>query len=413
MVRSASPWLRGLLRVGKSQQRSVARALTVLLAPPKPAAKLKAAAKPKVAPKPRAAVTPRAALAPGPIVKPRVVAKSAAVAKPVAVKPRPVRAAPPKPVREALPPLAPADGKWLTAQYAADSGHGGMPGRHLSYWLYLPNVVAPPGGLPLIVMLHGCDQSATLFAQGTRMNQLAGQEGYAVMYPQQSVSAHPHRCWKWYDRATQQGGGDVHLIVGALGKVMDAYPIDRSRMYICGISAGAAMANIVALNHPELFAGLGMHSAPLYGAGHSTMGALAVMKHGNSSRMDSAIAEVKARRPGFPAMPTMLIGGEADEIVRPVNQAQLMRQAMLLNELGDGVVKVARKAGNKRGLPYRLHDVWRGRKLMLRVAQIDELKHAWSGGDERLSFNSGAGPDASKMLVEFFGRHRRIQAKRK
>ena len=104
----------------------------------------------------------------------------------------------------------------------------------------------------------------------------------------------------------------------------------------------------------------------------------------------------------------MLIGGEADDIVRPVNQAQLMRQAMLLNDLGDGVVKVAHKVGSKRGLPYRVHDVWRGRKLMLRVAQIDDLAHAWSGGDARLAYNSAAGPDASKMLVEFFGRHRRL-----
>jgi len=391
MVKATSPWLRSLLRAGKTQQRSAARVLTALLAPPKPAAK----AKPKARPKPKPVL---AKAAPKPTPKPTL--------KPIPKQT--LKAAPPRPLREALPPGVAPQGKWLAAHYATDPGQTGVPARRLSYWLYLPNKLAPTTGLPLIVMLHGCDQSATLFAQGTRMNELADKEGYAVLYPQQSASAHPHRCWKWYDRATQQGGGDVPLIVGALGKVTGAYPIDRSRVYICGISAGAGMANVVALNHPELFAALGMHSAPLYGAGHSTMGALAVMKHGNSARVDSAIAEVRARRPGFPSMPTMLIGGEADEIVRPVNQAQLMRQAMLLNELGDGVVKVAHKAGNKRGLPYRVHDVWRGRKLMLRVAQIDELKHAWSGGDARLSYNSGAGPDASKMLVDFFGRHRRI-----
>ena len=408
MVTARSPWLRGLLRAGKQQQRSVARALTVLLAPPKPAAKTKptAKAKPVVKAKPlvkaKAIAKPAATgkPAPKPPSRPAVAVKAAAP-----VKPRAARAPAPKP---SLPPPPPAAGKWLAAQYVSDSGAAGMPPRRMSYWLYLPDVPPPATGLPLIVMLHGCDQSATLFAQGTRMNQLADLEGYAVLYPQQSTSVHPHRCWKWYDRATQEGGGDVHLIVGALGKVMNTCPIDRSRVYICGISAGAAMANIVALNHPELFAALGMHSAPLYGAGHSTMGALAVMKHGNSARMDSAIAEVKSRRPGFPMMPTMLIGGEADEVVRPVNQAQLMRQAMLLNELGDGVVKVARKAGGKKGLAYRLHDVWRGRKLMLRVAQIDDLKHAWSGGDPSLSFNAKAGPDASKMMLEFFAKHRRV-----
>jgi poly(hydroxyalkanoate) depolymerase family esterase len=262
--------------------------------------------------------------------------------------------------------------------------------------------------LPLVVMLHGCDQSATLFAQGTRMNQWAEKQGYAVLYPQQSVSAHPHRCWKWYDRATQHGGGDVSLIVGIVNTVLGKYPLDRARVYICGMSAGAGMANVVALNHPDLFAALGLHSGPLYGAGHSTMGALGVMKHGASHRVDSAIEEVLQRSPGFPAMPTMLIQGEADHVVHPVNQAQLTRQAMLLNRLPHGGrVDVATREGTRRSKPHRIHDVYSDRKLMLRVAQVAELKHAWSGGDDRLAFNSSAGPDASKMLLDFFSKHRR------
>jgi poly(hydroxyalkanoate) depolymerase family esterase len=356
---TANPWLRSLLRAGKKQQRTVNRALKVMLAAPKP--------KPRPKPKP----TPKA-------------------------KPTPDR-------------VAPATGKWLASHYSGQADQGVGPVRRMSYWLYIPDRVPGPAGLPLVVMLHGCDQSATLFAQGTRMNQWAEKKGYAVLYPQQSVSAHPHRCWKWYDRATQHGGGDVSLIVGIVGKVMASYPIDRSRVYICGISAGAGMANIVALNHPQLFAALGLHSGPLYGAGHSTIGAMGVMKHGASHRVDSAIEEVLQRRPGFPSMPTMLIQGEDDHVVRPVNQAQLTRQAMLLNGLPHGSpVDVASKAGTKRTHPHRIHDVYRERKLMLRVAQIAELKHAWSGGDERLSFNSGRGPDASKMLLEFFSKHRRL-----
>ena len=402
MVKSGSPWLRGLLRAGKKQQRSAARVLTALLTPASPKSKPRAAAKP---------VKPASVSRTGPLPKPSAAAKPTVAAKPrVAAKPKAAAKArvPLRHGRESLPPPGPATGKWLACHYAAQADRHAMPARRMPYWIYLPHTPAPPAGRPLIVMLHGCDQSATAFAEGTRMNQMADKEGYALVYPQQSAQVHPHRCWKWYDRATQQGGGDVPLIAGVLGNVMDAYPIDRSRVYICGISAGAAMAHIVALNHPELFAGLGMHSGPMFGAGHGAIGALGVMKHGNSARMDSAIAEVRARRPSFPPLPTMLIGGAADEIVRPVNQAQLMRQSMMLNELGDGVVKVTLKAGNKRSLPYRLHDVWRGRKLMLRVAQVEELKHAWSGGDERLAFNSGAGPDASKMLMDFFGRHRRV-----
>ena len=378
MVKSSKPWLRSLLRAGKKQQRSNARVLEILLAPPTPA-------------KPRQAATRKA---PSPLAKPLDLVRASA---PASVPRAPLAA------------VAPAGGKWLTSHCAVAAKPGALTLRCLSYWLYLPECAPGAAGWPLVVMLHGCDQSATLFAQGTRMNGHAEKAGYAVLYPQQSLASHPQRCWKWYDRATQQGGGDVRTLVAMVQKVLGAYPIDRSRVYICGMSAGAGMAHIMALNHPELFAALGMHSGPLFGAGHSAVGALAVMQHGAGGRADGAIAEVLARRPDFPVLPTVLIQGDDDPVVRPVNHALLERQIMLLNRLApDSRIEVVHKPGNRRSHPYWLRDVYRGRALMLRVARIAELKHAWSGGDQQLSFNSGAGPDASKMLLDFFRRHRRV-----
>ena len=365
--------LRSLLRAGNKQQRLVARAIGSLLAPPKPTRTAKARPKPK----PVAAGT-------------------------AALKPKP---APPA----ALPR---ASGKWLASHYAGSSDGNPVHLRSMRYWLYLPDrppaqMMAAPG-LPLIVMLHGCDQTATAFAEGTRMNQLADATGCAVVYPQQAVSSHPHRCWKWYDRATQQGGGDVPLIVGVIEQVRAAYPIDRARIYICGISSGAGMANIVALNHPGLFAALGLHSAPIFGAGHSTIGALGVMQHGAGARVDGAIHEVLGKRSTFSPLPTILIQGEDDHVVRPINQVQLARQAMLVNDLpADSLEKRALKPATRHRHGYQLRDVYRGRKVMLRVARIAELKHAWSGGDGSVAFNSGRGPEASKMMVDFFLRHRR------
>jgi poly(hydroxyalkanoate) depolymerase family esterase len=383
MVKTSRIFLRSLLRAGKKQQRSVVRAIGSLLAPPKPKAK----ARPK----------------------PKPVTVAATVA--------PLRS---KPARAPAPAVPPPPGKWLASHYAGSGAGNPMHMRRMSYWLYLPDrppaqTMAAPG-LPLIVMLHGCDQTATSFAEGTRMNHLAETAGCAVLYPQQAVSSHPRRCWKWYDRATQQGGGDVPLIVGIIHQVSAAYPIDRSRIYICGISAGAGMANIVALNHPGLFAGLGMHSGPIFGAGHSTIGALAVMRHGAGARVDGAIEEVLGKRAVSGAgsgavlapLPTILIQGEDDQVVRPINQVQLARQAMLVNGLpADSVEKLALKPGTKRRHGYQLRDVYRGRKVMLRVARIAELEHAWSGGDGKVAFNSGRGPEASKMMLDFFSRHRR------
>ncbi|MRW89483.1 PHB depolymerase family esterase [Duganella sp. FT80W] len=274
----------------------------------------------------------------------------------------------------------------------------------MNFWLYLPNQLterAASKGLPLLVMLHGCQQTATQFAQGTRMNLLAEQMGYAVLYPQQLVSSHAQRCWKWYERATQQGGGDVPTIIGIINKVLTQCAIDRSRIFVAGLSAGAGMANILALNHPRLFAAVGLHSGPVFGAGHNTLGALGVMQHGaGGMRADLAVHEILQRQPQFPGMPAILVQGQNDDVVRPINQIQLTRQSLLLNHLA-GPPKITRKRH------YSLHDYYDGRKLMLRVAQIDKLQHAWSGGDSTLAFNDHAGPNASKMLLEFFNRHRR------
>lgn len=373
MVKSSNPWLRSLLRAGKQQQRTVARAVKSMLAAPKAKAKAGIKAKAGTAARPKAAPKPSAR-------------------KPVAP--------------------APPAGQWLTLHYAGFSSLAGLPPKHMSYRLYLPDRLqarSASAGVPLIVMLHGCDQNATLFAQGTRMNELAELKGYAVLYPQQSLAAHAQRCWKWYDRATQQGGGDVALIVGIVARVAQSYPIDRSRIYICGISAGAAMANIVALNHPELFAGQGLHSAPVFGAAHNAAGALAVMRHGAGAHAEKALAEVLARRPAFPSMPTILIQGEADRVVYSCNQEQLARQSMLLNGLAPtGPARLSHKAGTSRSHPYDLRDVYRGRKLMLRVARVAGLGHAWSGGDERHAYHCDSGPDASRMMLSFFERHRRL-----
>lgn len=328
-----------------------------------------------------------------------------------AVPQPPKRSRKPPSARPAVapPPLA---GRWLMGQHALPS----RPGLYLHYWLYLPSAMPDrvgEHGWPLVVMLHGCQQDATQFADGTRMNRLAEAKGYAVLYPQQSASVQAQRCWRWYERAAQQGGGDTALLVDVIGAVCRQHAIDRRRVYACGLSAGAGMAALLALNHPELFAAVGLHSAPMFGGCHDRLGALRVMRHGAPLQADAAIDGVLARhspaRP-MPPMPAILIQGQDDRIVHPFNQRQLARQWLLLNGMPDqpaarSVVKPAGRGG--RSNAHEIHDYVMGRRTLLRVASIGGLGHAWSGGDPSLRFNVAAGPDASRMMLAFFGKHRR------
>ena len=294
-----------------------------------------------------------------------------------------------------------SSGRWLASIYSSAAA------RRMLYWLYLPPS-APPGGFPLLAMLHGCDQGANTFAQGTRMNALAAQRGFAVVYPQQSVASHPRACWKWYERAAQRGGGDAAMIAGIINEVTDGVPIDRARIYTGGFSAGAAMAHCVALNYPDLIAAAGVHSGPLFGAARHAVGAMRVMQRGDAGRVESAIGEVLERLPAFPVMPTMLLQGEQDSVVRKINHEQLGRQILLLNRIADGTpAEIVLHDRTADAHAWQVRDVRLGGKLLLRAVQISDLKHAWSGGDARLVFNSAPGPDASTMLADFFLQHRR------
>ncbi|MFJ1468170.1 extracellular catalytic domain type 1 short-chain-length polyhydroxyalkanoate depolymerase [Massilia orientalis] len=327
---------------------------------------------------------------------------------------RPARkAVPRKPA--ARPGLAPATGRWLAGRFPLPATQGQAVARDMQYWLYVPDRVRdaqPRDGWPLVVMLHGCHQSATQFAQGTRMNHLAEAKGFAVLYPQQSVTVQAQRCWRWYDRATQEGGGETGALASLIGTVCERHPIDRRRIYACGLSAGAGMAAILALNHPELIAAVALHSGPVFGAGHGPIGALHVMRHGAAAHADAAISGLLMRRAAapLPPMPALLIQGEDDQVVDPVNQRQLARQWLQWNGLPAGpatrvAVKPAGRGGSRNA--HEIHDYLMGRKVVLRVVRILGLGHAWSGGDPAHAFNAKAGPDASRMVLDFFGRHRR------
>lgn len=282
----------------------------------------------------------------------------------------------------------------------------------LRYRLYLPPAAAP--GIPMIIMLHGCEQDASQFSAGTRMDRLASRKGYALLYPEQSAVAHPRRCWKWYEPSTQQGTGTTEAIARIADAVASKHLIDRRRIYACGISAGAAMAHILALNHPELVAAVGMHSGPVFGACRNAAGAFKVMQHGGL-RPEAAISEWMRLHPPMRPIPAILISGTDDRIVRAVNLRQLERQFIHLNQamplamslIGQPLVEREfgrRPTGALRKLRMKIKDHRAGRKLMVRSVEIEGLGHAWSGGDEGVRFNA-KGPDASRMMLEFFARH--------
>src|SRR3977135_4500902 len=131
------------------------------------------------------------------------------------------------------------------------------------------------------MMLHGCTQTPEDFATGTRMNVIADREGFLVVYPEQPQSANLYKCWNWFEAANQsRGAGEPALLAEMITKVTSAYRIDARRVYVAGMSAGGAMAVIMGVDYPEIFAAVGVHSGLEFKAATNLNEGLAAQKAG-------------------------------------------------------------------------------------------------------------------------------------
>jgi poly(hydroxyalkanoate) depolymerase family esterase len=261
------------------------------------------------------------------------------------------------------------------------------------YKLFIPSH-AGGKSLPLLVMLHGCLQDPDDFALGTRMNTIAEEQRIFVLYPEQSETANKTRCWNWFNAAHQRRDlGEPSIIAGMTREVIGAYNIDAHRVYIAGMSAGGAMAAILAANYSDLYAAVGIHSGVPYGAAQSFAAAIAAMK-------DGAVAG--ARLPAE-SIPLIVFHGDQDVLVNARNGQQIVTQWLGGPAAGGAQDTVRARAaeGNGRAFTRTCYRDGRGRDVAENWL-VHDAGHAWSGGGSAGSFTDAAGPDASREMVRFF-----------
>ncbi|CAG2160512.1 extracellular catalytic domain type 1 short-chain-length polyhydroxyalkanoate depolymerase [Cupriavidus numazuensis] len=278
----------------------------------------------------------------------------------------------------------------------------------LSYHLYVPASAKHRfrGPLPVVVMLHGCRQTPDDLAAGTRMNALAEREGFIVAYPQQPLRRQLQRCWQWFDLAAGEGGREAQAVAALIDALARRHDVREDQVYLAGMSAGAAMAAVVALRYPERVAAVGLHSGVVVGAADNPGAGLRAMLHG--SEADPAwLVDAVGATPGGPELPAIVVHGLDDDAVHPVNGRLLARQFLAYNRLEDRLrgiedADIDLPAGH-------FHEARFGRwsRDLVTLVEVEGLGHAWSGGDGDYSYHSATGPDASAMMWEFFREHSR------
>ena len=289
----------------------------------------------------------------------------------------------------------PGRGDWLSG---VSVGPGGARGYHLFRPAGLE--LKPGERLPLMVMLHGCGQTGRDFAASTRMNALAVRQRFLVLYPEQDRIAHPQGCWNWYERRSGKADAEAATLMAAIDQACLLYSVDRDRVALAGLSAGASMAALLATRYPNRFRAVVMHSGVAPGAAKSPATALGAMRGEHVPPMPTtAVGKAMGAAAVFTTLPPMLVlHGDADAVVAPSNAAS--SAAVWATAVGarPGLTREVQR-GKRRAM--RVTDFRRKGRTLVTLCEIAGLGHSWSGGAPKLLFSDPEGPDATRMAWAF------------
>lgn len=296
-------------------------------------------------------------------------------------------------------PLSPAGGRLTeTVGFGADPGN-------LRMLSYRPAGLQP--GAPLVVVLHGCTQSAEGYAHGAGWLTLADKYGFAVLAPEQRQANNPNRCFNWFQPEDfRRGSGEAASIRAMIDHVVREHGLDPARVFVTGLSAGGAMAAAMLAAYPEVFAAGAVVAGLPYGTAHNVQEALDSMFQGRSRPAAEWGGLVRQASPHTGRWPRVSIWhGNADATVVPGNAEQLVRQWTNVHGLEASRFSEDKVDGHKRR-------VWRDAagRVLVESYTIGGLGHgtpiaAGSGAEsygEPGAFILEAGISSSYRIAQFW-----------
>lgn len=282
------------------------------------------------------------------------------------------------------------------------------------YKLFVPARL-PAGPAPLLIELHGCSSDADEEARWSRFNTLADGIGMLVAYPEQSEEANGSRCWNWFSPDHQsRGAGEPALIAGITREVMARFAVDPRRVYIGGISAGGAMANIMAVTYPDLFAAAMIYAGCQYRGTTCTAAVAALPPEIAGELAYQAMGEL-AR-----VVPVLVLQGDRDLQVPYPNAEQIIGQWLASDDWADDGANngsIARAPARTEtgqvpgGHSFEIDTYTDASGCVLAQRWlVHGLGHAWSQGESDGSprdqlFTDPLGPDLSSATLNFLLSH--------
>jgi poly(hydroxyalkanoate) depolymerase family esterase len=285
------------------------------------------------------------------------------------------------------------------------------------YGVYVPPSRRAGSAVPLVVVLHGCATTADQQAPASKYNAIAEQHRFVVLYPDvDPVDQANGGCWKgiWNPGAEGRGRGDAGAIAEMTSAVIRRWHIDRARVYVVGISAGAFETAILGADYPDLYAAIGIHSGAAYLGGQQ--GCLAGSQLSTDMLARAALAAMGARAR---VMPVIVVHGDRDATIPYRCGQQALTQWLRTDSL---ILEHQRRAALPRGPtgvshanvtgghPYTvLSYADRSGCVIAQFWSIHGMGHYWSGGSADPSsarYSDPRGPSAAAASWAFFSRWR-------
>jgi poly(hydroxyalkanoate) depolymerase family esterase len=204
-------------------------------------------------------------------------------------------------------------------------GFGSNPGA-LRMFTYAPARL--PDKPALVVVLHGCTQTAASYDRGTGWSTLADRHGFVVLLPEQQKSNNPNLCFNWFQPDdTRRGAGEALSIVQMVEKAANDYGVDRTRIFVTGLSAGGAMTSVLLATYPDVFAAGAIIAGLPYGAATNVQEAFESMFQSPSRPARAWGNLVRAASPHRGPWPRLSVWhGDVDKTVVPANAGEIVKQ---------------------------------------------------------------------------------------
>jgi feruloyl esterase len=202
---------------------------------------------------------------------------------------------------------------------------GSNPG-HLRMLSYVPDELPPRA--PLVVVLHGCKQDASGYGVNAGWTALADKLGFAVLAPEQRASNNPNSCFNWFvPDDTARDRGEAASIRQMIERMVVDHGLDRSRIFVTGLSAGGAMAAVMLATYPEVFAGGAIVAGLPFGVARNVQEALDAMFQGGSRSAEELAQKVRSASPHNGPWPRISVWhGSADATVKLSNAGEIEKQ---------------------------------------------------------------------------------------